>query len=340
MLVQYLVGLCCLRRNPSAVDITLGDLVLDGGAGKERDVDVTVTLEESPGVIHAFKAYEVKKESKPLDVAAVEQLCLKLLDMTNVTHRAIVSASGFTEAAQSKAARHGVELFAIQPWSRPLEEEFPGFGMTGIPQECLRFGRVLLFWMDSQLKLVAPDGPSAFNVGPTDPILTAAGAPHPKYSTFQLYQQELLLRSTEILCALEPAITIARTFPPRPLNGAINVSATPPWPHTHTLDVSRDDLHVRVNGTIVRIEAVTISGYLQWQRKDELPEYYILRRIPDGEPFAGAMVALGNREGEMFGFVVSPDSRVAGVHNIRLEEKHWNAIRKLKLEIPATQEEP
>jgi hypothetical protein len=95
-----------------------------------------------------------------------------------------------------------------------------------------------------------------------------------------------------------------------------------------------------VNGTIVRIEAVTISGYLQWQRKDELPEYYILRRIPDGEPFAGAMVALGNREGEMFGFVVSPDSRVAGVHNIRLEEKHWNAIRKLKLEIPATQEEP
>lgn len=336
MLVQYLVGLCCLRRNPSAVDITLGDLVLDGAAGKERDVDVTVTLEESPGVIRAFKAYEVKKESKPLNVAAVEQLCLKLLDMTAVTHRAIVSASGFTEAAQLKAARHGVELFGIQPWSRPLEEEFPGFGMTGMPQECLRFGRTLLFWINAQLKLVAPQSPSAFNVGHADPILTAAGAPHPKYSNFKRYQEELLLRSTEVLFGLEPATTIARTFPPRPLDGAINVSATPPWPHTHTLDISRDEVYIRVDGSIIKIETVTINGYLQWQRKDELPEYYILRRVPDGEPFAGAMVALGNREGEMFGFVVSPDSRVAGVHNIRLEEKHWNAIRQLKLELPAT----
>ena len=29
MLVQYLVGLCCLRNDPDAVDVTVGDLVLD-----------------------------------------------------------------------------------------------------------------------------------------------------------------------------------------------------------------------------------------------------------------------------------------------------------------------
>lgn len=29
MVVQYVVGLCCLRRNPDAVDVTVGDLVLD-----------------------------------------------------------------------------------------------------------------------------------------------------------------------------------------------------------------------------------------------------------------------------------------------------------------------
>ncbi len=57
-------------------------------------------------------------------------------------------------------------------------------------------------------------------------------------------------------------------------------------------------------------------------------------------PFAGAMVALGNSEGEMFAFIVSPDSRVASVHPLRLEEKHMNIIRKLKLEIPAPQGEP
>ena len=340
MLVQYLVGLCCLRRNPSAVDITLGDMVLDPAAGKERDLDITVTLEESPGVTRAFKAYEVKKEKKPLDVADVEQLCIKLLDMTTVTHRAIVSASGFTEAAQAKAARHGVELFAIQPWTRPLEEEFPGFGMTGMPHECLRFGRTLLFWIDPQLKLVAPTGPATFNVGPDDPIIMSTGTPHPKYSTFAKYRDELLLRSTEILFALEPATSIARTFPPQPLHGADNVSATPAWPHTHTIDITRDDAHVRLDGSVTKLEMVTINGYLQWQRKDEIPQYYLLRRVPDGDPFAGAMVALGNREGEMFGFVVSPNSRVAGVHMIQLEEKHWNVIRKLKLQVPAAQGEP
>ena len=103
MLVQYLVGLCCLRRNPDAVDVVLGDMVPDPAADKERDVDVTVTLHESPGVIRAFKAYEVKREKSPLDVSEVEQLCIKLLDMPSVTHRAIVSASGFTESAQAKA---------------------------------------------------------------------------------------------------------------------------------------------------------------------------------------------------------------------------------------------
>lgn len=61
-------------------------------AGKERDVDVTVTLSESPGIVRAFKAYEVKRDKAPLDVADVEQLCIKLLDMPSVTYRAIVSA--------------------------------------------------------------------------------------------------------------------------------------------------------------------------------------------------------------------------------------------------------
>src|SRR5262245_39187370 len=132
MLVQYLIDLCCLRRNPDAVDVVLGDMVFDPAAGKERDVDVTVTLNESPGVIRAFKAYEVKREKAPLDVADVEQLCIKLLDMPSVTYRAIVSASGFTESARAKAARRDVELFAIRPWTRPLEEQFPGFEMRGL----------------------------------------------------------------------------------------------------------------------------------------------------------------------------------------------------------------
>jgi hypothetical protein len=62
MMVHYLVGLRCLRRNADAVDVTVGDLVLDTAAEERRDVDITVTLQESGGPVCAFKAYKVKRE--------------------------------------------------------------------------------------------------------------------------------------------------------------------------------------------------------------------------------------------------------------------------------------
>lgn len=49
MLVQYLVGLCCLRWDQDAIDVTIGDMVLDAAADKDRDVDVTVTVAETDG---------------------------------------------------------------------------------------------------------------------------------------------------------------------------------------------------------------------------------------------------------------------------------------------------
>jgi hypothetical protein len=85
MLVQYVVGLCCLRRNPDAVDVTVGDLVLDTAAKKRRDVDVTITLKNADDSVSASKAYEVKREGEPLDVTTVEKLYAKLHDMPAVT---------------------------------------------------------------------------------------------------------------------------------------------------------------------------------------------------------------------------------------------------------------
>src|SRR5215467_16280501 len=121
MLVQYLVGLCCLKWDPDAVEVTIGDWVLDEAADKERDVDITVIVADADGQKHAFKAYEVKREGAPLDVADVEALCLKLMDMPSISHRAIVSASGFTAGAQAKATHHNVDLFSLRPWTRPLQ---------------------------------------------------------------------------------------------------------------------------------------------------------------------------------------------------------------------------
>jgi hypothetical protein len=61
-----------------------------------------------------------------------------------------------------------------------------------------------------------------------------------------------------------------------------------------------------------------------------------MRRVRDGEPFAGALIALGQREGQMFVFVIS-DSRTMNVHIVQLEERHWNMIRQLS-PLPAQDE--
>lgn len=334
MLVQYLVGLCCLKWDPDAVDVTIGDMVLDPAAGKERDVDVTVTVTESGSVTYAFKAYEVKHESAPLDVADVEQLCLKLLDMPSVTHRAIVSASGFTSGAESKAARHSVTLYGLRPWTRPLQEQFPALTMQGTAEDCFPMSQVLLCWINQQFAIVARDAKGPFSVQSGDRLYDASGSLHPKYKSFADLQYELLLRSTEILFPLEPAVTISRTFPiPHTAPDGI-IPAGPAWPHTHTLDMATDDVWVETGKGVFRMDQITINGQLQWQRIRDKSLYYVIDRIPGGEAFAGALISMGKREGQMTALVFSPKTRDIGIHFVRLAEKHLNCIRKLKLERP------
>jgi hypothetical protein len=334
MLVQYLVGLCCLKWDPDAIDVTIGDMVVDTAAGKERDVDVTVTVTESGSTTHAFKAYEVKREGAPLDVTEVEALCLKLMDMPSLTHRAIVSASDFTDGAQAKAAHHGVELFGLRPWTRPLQEQFPSLTMQGTAKECFPMSKTSLCWVGARYALVACDAKGNFTVQPEDRLLDRGGEPHSRHPTFAEYQQELLLRSTEILFPLEPAATVFRTFPV-PFSAPEGVPpAGPAWPHTHTLDVSRDDVYVTTVNGICRLDFVTITGQLQWQRSVDRALYYVIERVPNGDAFAGALISTEMRDGHMTGLVFSPKTREVGVHFVRLAEKHRNAIRKLKLDIP------
>jgi hypothetical protein len=333
MLVQYLVGLCCLKWDPDAVDVTIGDMVLDTASGKERDVDVTVTVKEDDQVTRAFKAYEVKREGKPLDITTVEQLCMKLLDMPGLTHRAIVSSSGFTDGARTKATKHGVELYALQPWSRPLEDQFPLLRMTGTIEECFPASQILLCWIQPQLSLVALSAKAPFQVQLGDELFNAKGKAHPHYKTFDAYFQNLLLRSTEILFAMDPAASVSRTFPVPFSLPEGEVPAGPAWPHTHTLDVAADDVYVETGSGKLRVDVVTISGHLQWQRSAEGFHYHIIERVPSGEAFAGALVSTEHRKGQMTCLVFSPKTREIGVEFVRLADRHKNAIRDLKLRL-------
>lgn len=330
MLVQYLVGLCCMRANPDAVEIELGDLVLDDVLGKERDVDVTVTIRDGNGEDWAFKAFEVKDEKSPLDVTVIEQLCGKLADMSSITNRAIVSSSGFTNSARRKAEHRGVDLYILERWATLINLDFPRFGLKGLPEDAIRFSQSLLFWYGWKLNSVASAVRRNFSIADTDPLLDSTGAPHPRYRNMGQYREEILLRSTGILCTLEPATTMLNTLP---WIHSPTHAVTPEWPNTHTLEVSSDEVHFMVDD-LVKLERITISGSLRWERKKEQPDFRVMRRVSDGKPFAGALVAPGMREGQMFAFVIS-DGPTAGVHMVQLEEKHLNMIRQLSLELPA-----
>jgi hypothetical protein len=340
MLVQYLVGLCCLKWHPSAIDVTIGDMVLDPCAEKERDVDVTVTISEEGKPTHAFKAYEVKRERTPLDVAEVEQLCLKLLDMPSLTHRAIVSASGFTAPAIKKAMRHEVTLYEFCQWTRPLQEQFPLLTIQGTAEECFPMDKFLLSWVQPQCAFVATRAKSAFSFQLNDTVFAKSGKKHKGFATFADVQNELLLRSTEVLHTLEPAATILRTFPV-PFSADENtILGSPVWPHTHTIDLSAYDIHVKVDAEMCKFDLVTISGHLQWQRAREKALYYVLTQIPNGEAFAGSLISTELRDGHMTALTFSPKTREIGVNFIRLEEKHHNAIRNLKLDLAPPQSQP
>lgn len=335
MLVQYLVGLCCLRWDPDAVDVTVGDMVLDTAAGKERDVDVTVTVAEPGGARHAFKAYEVKHETAPLDVAVVEGLCLKLMDMPAVTHRAIASSSGFSDGARAKAAGHSVSLLQLKPWTKRVEEQFPVLGMRGTIDECFPGSTALLCWTHDRLDLVVSTAPVAFSIAAQDPLFSAHGTTHLKYPTYADLRQTLLLRSTQLLYRLEPAATVLRTFPIPPVPPQDGPMAGPAWPHTHTLDVNSDQIFLQIQDGLHALEAVSISGFLQWQR-GQRPQHYVLEHVSDGSAFAGAVIALEPGEGRMTALLFSPKTRDIGIRFVRLAEKHKNAIRKLKLDIRST----
>ena len=339
MIVQYLVGLCCLHHDPEVVDITVGDMVLDSAAGKSRDVDVTVTIRNKDGGVEAFKACEVKHEGKPLDVGTIEQLCLKLADMPSVTHRSVVSTSGYTDGARAKAYAHSVDLYFLKPWNTPIGKDFPDFKDIGTPEEfLLSFESSLLYWIDARISPIVPEGPSSFDFGDLTPILTSSGECHGEFENMRKFSDAILYRSTGILFSLDPAQTVLRTFPYGMTSKDVDFNAGPAWPHSHTMDVHQDQVYLKLGEKgVCQIKSVTVSGLLQWRRRKRSPEFFVLERVPDGSIFAGAAIAdFGADDGRMLAMIFPHQGRTLGIHQFKLSEKHKNMIRGLKIPMPSS----
>jgi hypothetical protein len=176
--VHYLVGLLTKISNPESVNIILGDYVYDIMAEKNRDVDITVTYKDTKGQISAFKGIEVKRHLHPLNVIHVEQLALKLKDMPDLSHRCIVSASGYTKGAIKKAQAHGIELFCLKPWNNTMEgfehiKFLPEFHIN-VLKEVLVQGKIT--WKESK---ILPEFKILIKDGETKPYVGCAIAEHP-----------------------------------------------------------------------------------------------------------------------------------------------------------------
>lgn len=330
MLFQYVVGLCCLRRDPEAVDVIIGDSVADAAAGIQRDVDVTITLREADGSLWAFKGYEVKRESQPLDVTIVEQLCMKFNDMPSVTHRAIVSASGYTKAAIAKAKTHKVHLYERADWTQPVSEIIPELERMGLPQHAFRFRTVTLYWRKPAAFLSVSEGPASFRWERSTPASDDHGNRHPQFENIGAYVDFVEGASSQILWTLDH---IQRHVTPelRAAADHSDVVETPSWEHTHTLEVGRNGVFMSLHGALRKIEAVTISGSLYWQIRTRAPEFFVLREAESGEIFTGAAIAQGTRDDQFIALAFAPGSRQFQFRQITLAERHRNAIRRLSL---------
>ncbi|VBA60548.1 hypothetical protein LAUMK191_05576 [Mycobacterium attenuatum] len=330
MLVQYLVGLCALKWDANAVDIdvTIGDMVPDEAAGTARDVDVTVTVDTLDGM-YAFKGYEVKHEASPLDVADVDGLANKLNDMPSVTHRAIVSTSGFSKPAVKKAQAHGIDLYEMTEWTKPIEEQFPNLALAGVPGEVFRSWSAFLIWSNAQFWL-GTDSPS-FQIEPDTTLFDSDGNEHALYGDFKTLSRAMMERSTSRLYWQQPAQGLVGEMIEAWRSGV--QYAEPTWPYAHTLDVANEEVYVRTDEKLHRVDDFTIYGQISWQRR---PMYYcVMEKVPTGEPFAGALVAQSPIPGQMWAFILSTTDRTIQVTGVALAKKHLNSIRKLKLALPA-----
>jgi len=196
----------------------------------------------------------------------------------------------------------------------------------------------LLCWKSFRFQLELEDPAVGFSISPSDQLFDAEGRPHGKYSDFSAYASALLLRSTDILYRSEAAQTVLLRFPiPFSMpDGAI--PSGPEWPHTHTLEVAKDDVFAMIGQRRLQIVRFTIGGFLYWERDMRRPQHHVIQHVDTGEVFAGALVCQGGIEGQMTALVFSPESREIGIQLVRLAEKHLNSIRRLQMQLQSSAE--
>jgi hypothetical protein len=311
--VHYLVGLLTLISHDGDVEVELGTMVLDEAAEKERDVDVTAKLRKEDGSISAFKGIEVKDHTRPLDVTHVEQLCIKFNDMPDITYRSIVSASGYTEPAIKKARRYNVELFDLATWENPME----GFEHVKFPQE-FRFIERGYKWIGNPNVTFNPhmkaptETLEILNRNPA--IVDANGNPIPGYSNLQVRANNL---ARHVVHDIEQQ------------GGKIKVDVGEIKPVTFDVKLSPAACIVVGEQKLV-LDRALISGSLTCSEKIAKPDFKILLKHGEAEPYVGCAV-FEMSQGNLAGITVDRRSRNIRFVNVPVSDRLKKKIYRQRL---------
>jgi len=311
--VHYLVGLLTKISSPESVDIILGDMVHDNIADKDRDIDITVTYKGANGLISAFNGIEVKKHSRPLDVTHIEQLAAKLNDMPDISHRSVVSASGYTGSARKKAKAHGVDLFKLIPWNNTME----GFEHIRFPPD---------FFIKE--KALTWAGRPLITFNPSEYIPDKIRNQITKNSHVGNVMADEN-NSCKTVQQLSNNITsnIFRTLKDREDLNSLTPGAEK---QVKYLLKGIDGIYVDLKDCRLYLKQALLQGKVKLNERSISPEFKILVKEGELKPYVGCAIAELS-QGNLVGFTVSQVDRSLKLINIPLSDRNRKKIKLLKL---------
>ncbi len=321
---QMLVGLCCVRHDPGAVRIVVGDMVPDEASESSRDVDVTVKVHSGTGSF-AIAGYDVKLHSRRLDSGHADSLIRKLQDMPSLQERAIVSASGFTAPALKKIHHHGLVAYEFRDWqqSEDFDPYGPGMRQGHVeaqdlcwltctvrlnPSDANRSG--LAFDDSSRVQVYSGDDFSSCTRGTLEETLADIG--QQAISEFR--------RKDEVQDLLLDLMNDSERSNQRvsdPFDVAVIVSVEKP-------------VFIERNGEPCRIEEVLMCGQLVWRREPLPTGQKEMVNCSTGEIFAQATIGRVNDDW-LLACLCSPHDTFMEARSIRLTEEHKRRIQHLTL---------
>jgi hypothetical protein len=293
-----------LITSPENVEIELGSKVPDAASGTSRDVDITITSRNPDGLVSAYAGVEVKDEGEPLGTQTVEQLISKLSDMPSITRKAIVSSSGNTAPAKSKAKYHGVELLTLREW-RPGERVYSFLS----PHFSAAVEINLNGWVHPPDVTVVSDG------GPVDgfPASTEVVENGAKTTLGKLIDRVVAQELSRMTHA-----------------GELRDLAHGYGRHLQQQLLIKPPLTVTHDGEPVRIIAFQIEGDVFAYRKREAPAMKLLVNDETGEPHAACLVGLMPTN-DLWGAVFTSADINPHMVRIPVSDRNLGAITRLRL---------